>query len=146
MISRNYNGPERRSMARRLWMLFVSSDLAMTRFLLGLGATFVACGMWADQSCQYASCVLLESLFPWQAWAVLWSIYSVGKFCRLFGRERKPRISLAINVLGAFLYGAFATGLTMARWPHAEGAAFTDVMAVASLWVLARTAAHEHDR
>lgn len=145
MITPDYSGPERRSLARRAAALFLDSDMSMTRFLLGVGGAAVSIGLWADQACEWSSCFLLEYLLPWYGWAILWSAYTVGKFCRLFGNERKPKISLCVNALGAFLYGSFATGLTIARWPHAEGAAFTDVLAIASIWVLARTAAHgEH--
>ena len=124
----------------RLRSVVVDSETVATKFSLLIGAFLTALGFWTQTGmCGYAACKYLEVVMPWWAWGSLWTVYTVIEAWRIFDAADRPRVALMINLVGVYLYGCSAIGVTIARWPFWQLSVFTITMAFASVWVCART-------
>lgn len=132
---------ERRGMWRRLYILVWESDTTPTKLSLVIAASITAVGFWQDAgNCTYVACQYLALVLPWWAWAAIWTSYAAVKAWRIIDGTSRPNVALAINILGAFLFGGTAFSVTLARWPFIVLSSFSIAMALAATWVLARTA------
>lgn len=134
-----YNTRERRGMGRRFHDLIWCSETSATRFTLALTATMFAVSSWNASECPYVGCVYLGLVAPWPVWGVAWGVYAVMKWWRLFDGKSRPRIALAVNIVGSFLFWSSAIALALARAPYFTLTASAISLAFASVWVLLRT-------
>lgn len=152
-----YTGPERRMTPRigwrssslgiflgRLWSLVAYSDTTPTRFLLALAGAAWALFLFAPGDTftrpVYRYMAIVAGDNAEAKWAVLWALYSIGMFCRVFSSTQRPRLSLAIHVLGMLLYWGTTVSIYFTLTFPLPAALATDIiLSVAAGWVLVRT-------
>lgn len=140
----NYHaGP---TLMNRIYALLIKSDPTPTKFTLCVAAIITAVGFYVDTGhCSYAACAWLNAIMPWYWWAALWTAYAVVKLWRIFDTTYRPHVALVINAVGVVIYSGAAVGAMVARWPNVYLSAFGITLALASIWVFARTAVNPHE-
>lgn len=154
----DYTGPERRRhpprcgwrstwlglIVGRFWSLIAYSDTTPTRFMLALAATFWAILLYLPGETfgrpvyRYMALVASE-----ETWASFWALHAIGMWWRIFSAVDRPRLALAIHMLGAMLFTAAAVSIYLSRlYPIPAGIAPDVVLALAAGWVLVRTQVH----
>lgn len=128
----------------RIWALIAYSDTTPTRFMLALAATAWAVLLLAPGDTMtrpvYRYMADLAGSDAELKWAALWVLHATGMWWRTFSTVPRPRIALAINSLGLGLFGGAAISIyATLTYPIPAAVAPDVVLALAALWVLART-------
>ena len=127
-------------MCRRLESLACETDLTAVKFILAVGGYIVGAGFLFDRACVYVACRYIDQAAPWWVWGCVWLLYGHLALWRTFDAKHRYTISLLVNSLGVFMYGALAVGSVVARWPHWPLSSGGVTLTFAAFWVLARTA------
>jgi hypothetical protein len=131
---------ERRSVRRRLLGLIWESDMTPVKAMMAATGWLLAFGSFASMGrCYYVACQFMEQVMPWYAWSAVWTTYACVKTWRLLDGRQRPYVAIAVNTVGAFLFGGIAFATTVARWPYFWLSCFEMVVAIAALWVMMRT-------
>lgn len=129
----------------RFWALVIYSDTTPTRFALTCTASLWASFLWLPgdsfERPIYQYMVAIAGDAAEMKWAALWTVYAIGIGWRTFASRPRPKLALVINCVGTMLFTASAIAMLEVKLLPAPAAIAADlIMAMASLWVLFRTA------
>jgi len=139
-VERRIGLADNRSLKDRLVSLVCETDMTGTKFILMLCALGQAIGFFTDRNCVYVACEFLREATAYMVWGTLFGLYGILKLWRIFDGKSRPLQAKVINGLGACLFGGCTTALLVARWPHWVLGVPNVVLALAAIWVFARTA------
>lgn len=153
-----YAGPERRKqprtgwwrcswcgvLAMRIWSLFAYSDTTPTRGSLALAASvWVVILILPGNTFSAPAYSYIREVFGSNAetvWAVMWMLYALLMWWRLFSSSGGAVIGIAVNAFGCALFWTVLASLFLARIDPVPGAlAPNAALALAAAWVLVRT-------
>lgn len=134
-----------RCIGARFTSLMLESDPTPTKASLATFAALTALFFWLDKGrCGLHLCDALENMTLWiggyKAWGVAWTVYAIAQLWRIFEGVHRPAVAYVLNFVGAAMFGATAVASLIARWPNFLVAVPYLTLALASIWVAARTA------